>query len=298
MSKYRFIDVQKANHTIRDLCRTLRVPESSYYRWDSTGRKTCDKRAAADAGLLAQIRRIHDGSTETYGAPRVRAELVDEHQVRVSKKRVARLMRANGLNGMCGRKRSVRTTKQSKTPAPFGDLMNQTFTAAAPDVAWYGDITYCWAGTRFWYLATVIDAATKQVVGWSYADHMRDDLVINALDRAVARRGQLPDGVIFHSDRGSQYTSKRFQEACQRYRIRQSMGRKATCFDNAAAESFFATLKRELVDRYIWKSGQQLHLALFRWIEGWYNNRRRHSTIGYRSPNQAWADHTRRHGAA
>lgn len=294
MKLYRFIDIQKANHTIRDLCRVLKVPEPSYYHWNTEGRANADERTAADEALLVKIRKIHDDSTETYGAPRVQAELAAEHDIQVSRKRVARLMAADGLNGQCGRRRGIRTTIPGKTPAPFPDLLERDFTAAAPDVAWYGDITYCWAAGRHWFMASVIDAATKQVVGWSFADHMRDDLVIEALDRAVARRGNIPVGLIFHSDRGSQYTSHDFGAACRRHGIRQSMGRKATCFDNAAAESFFATFKRELVDRYIWKSGQQLHHAVFVWIESWYNRRRRHSTIGYRSPDQAHADHTRR----
>jgi transposase InsO family protein len=150
----------------------------------------------------------------------------------------------------------------------------------------------------FNYLATVIDACTKEVLGWAFADNMHTDLIVTALDRAVARRGQIPRGIIFHSDRGSQYTSKEFKRVCRSYRIRQSMGRRGVCYDNAAAESFFATIKRELVERYTWKSADQLHNGLFVWIETWYNRRRRHSSIGYQTPAQANIEYRRNQKSA
>ena len=153
---------------------------------------------------------------------------------------------------------------------------------------WYGDITYIWVGSRFWYLATVIDASSKMVIGWVLADHMRASLVVDALHAAISRRrGIIPVGVIFHSDRGSQYTSHEFQVVCHGYGIRQSMGRRGVCFDNAGAESFFATIKRELIDRYSWRSVEHLKIGVFSWIETWYNRRRRHSTLGNRTPEQS-----------
>lgn len=293
MSQYRFIDAQKATFTVRALCRTLQVPESSYYDWDSHGRRVADARAGRDFGLIEQIRRVHDASTGTYGSPRVVVELNDDGVV-VSERKVAELMAANGIAGISGRERSTTTTRSDRMAAPFPDLLQRNFQPEAPDVAWYGDVTYIWVEGMFWYLATVIDASTKEVIGWAFADHMRTELVATALRRAVARRGRIGRGVIFHTDRGSQYTSREFARLCRSFHVRQSMGRRGTCYDNAAAESFFATLKRELVDRYVWKSADQLHNGLFTWIETWYNRQRRHSSIGYRTPVQADRAHRQR----
>jgi putative transposase len=286
VSLYRFIDIQKASFTIRALCRVLPVPESSYYDWDHHGRAIADARAGRDAELVATIREVHDASTGTYGSPRITDELRDDGIV-VSQRRVAELMAANGITGLSGREHSTTTTRADRMAAPFPDLLQRDFQPPLPDVAWYGDVTYIWVAGQFWYLATVIDACTKQVLGWAFADHMRTELVGLALQRAVARRGRIPAGVIFHTDRGSQYTSNDFSALCRSFKIRQSMGRRGTCYDNAAAESFFATIKRELVERYVWKCAGQLHNGLFSWIETWYNRQRRHSSIGYLTPVQA-----------
>jgi putative transposase len=283
---YRFIDAQKATFTIRALCRCLAVPESSYYDWDHHGRQLADARTERDAGLVAEIRRVHDESTSTYGSPRIVEELNDDGIV-VSRRKVAELMAVNGIAGLSGREHSTTTTRADRMAAPFPDLVQRDFQPARPDTVWYGDVTYIWVAGMFWYLATVIDASSKEVIGWAFADHMRTELVATALRRAVARRGRLRRGVIFHTDRGSQYTSAEFGRLCRSFGIRQSMGRRGTCYDNAGAESFFATLKRELVDRYVWKSSDQLHNGLFTWIETWYNRRRRHSTLGYLTPAQA-----------
>jgi putative transposase len=283
---YRFIDAWKAMFTIRALCRTLGVPESSYYDWNLHGRAVVEARAERDAVLVAEIRRVHEASTATYGSPRIVDELNDDGVV-VSERKVAELMAANGIAGLSGREHSTTTTRADRMRAPFPDLLQREFQPERPDVAWYGDITYIWVAGMFWYLATVIDASTKEVIGWAFADHMRTELVSTALRRAVARRGRVRRGVIFHTDRGSQYTSVEFSKLCRSYGIRQSMGRRGTCYDNAAAESFFATLKRELVDRYVWNSADQLHNGLFTWIETWYNRRRRHSTLRYLTPVQA-----------
>lgn len=291
MNLYRFIDTWKAEYEVGRICRILRVPPSSYHDWDHHGRRIVDDRAARDAVMIARIRTAYHDSTDTYGSPRIFAELADQGIV-VSERKVAALMAANGIVGLTGREHSTTTTRRDRMEAPFPDLVGRQFLPPGPDIVWYGDITYIWVGNRFWYLATVIDAGTKEVLGWALANHMRAELVVTALLRAVKRRGGVvPEGLIFHSDRGSQYTSTEFAAACALHNIRQSMGRRGVCYDNAGAESFFATLKRELVRRYIWRSVNQLKNGLFTWIETWYNKKRRHSTLGYRTPAQANTDY-------
>jgi len=291
VSLYGFIDTWKATYGPRRLCRVLEVPESSYFEWNDRGRERAARRGVAEAVLVDKIRVFHEASDRTYGSPRIHADLVDSG-VRVSERRVAALMACHGIVGLSGREHSTVTTRRDRIEAPFPDLVNRGFTPAAPDTVWYGDITYIWVESRFWYLATVIDASSKMVIGWKLADHMRAELAVDALHAAIDRRGGLiPVGLIFHSDRGTQYTSHEFQHACHEYGIRQSMGRRGVCFDNAGAESFFATIKRELIDRYSWKSVDQLELGVFSWIEAWYNLRRRHSTLGYRTPARAEAEY-------
>jgi transposase InsO family protein len=291
VSLYGFIDTWKAMYGPRRLCRVLEVPESSYFEWNARGRRVAVRRAGDEAVLVERIRVFHEASDRTYGSPRIHADLIDAG-VRVSERRVAELMAEHGIVGLSGREHSTVTTRRDRIEAPFPDLVKREFRPAAPNTVWYGDITYIWVGSRFWYLATVIDASSKMVIGWKLADHMRAGLAVDALQAAIGRRGGLiPVGVIFHSDRGSQYTSHEFGHACHEYGILQSMGRRGVCFDNAGAESFFATIKRELIDRYSWKSVDQLELGVFSWIETWYNRRRRHSTLGYRTPEQAETEH-------
>lgn len=298
MNLYRFIDTWKAEFGVGMVCRVMGVPPSSYHDWNHHGRQIVADRDAADAVMVARIRRAHHDSTETYGSPRIFAELVDQEVV-VSERRIARLMAKNGIVGLTGREHSTTTTRRDRMEAPFPDLVGRKFFPPGPDLVWYGDITYIWVESRFWYLATVIDAGTKEVLGWALANHMRTELVTDALHRAVRRRGgRIPEGIIFHSDRGSQYTSNEFAVVCAMYKIRQSMGRRGVCYDNAGAESFFATLKRELVRRYTWKSVRQLRNGLFTWIESWYNRKRRHSTLGNRTPAQAAADYRMKPKAA
>ena len=293
MSLYGFIDTWKATYGPKRLCRVLEVPESSYFDWHQRGRDSAKRRADAEAVLLDKIRGFHVASDRTYGSPRIHADLIDAG-VSVSQRRVAALMAEHSIVGLTGREHSTVTTRRDRIEAPFPDLVQRGFQPATPNTVWYGDITYIWVGSRFWYLATVIDASSKMVIGWKLADHMRAELVVEALRAGIDRRGGLiPVGLIFHSDRGSQYTSHEFQQACGEYGILQSMGRRGVCFDNAGAESFFATIKRELVDRYYWKSVDQLELGVFAWIEAWYNRRRRHSTLGYRTPEQAENEYDR-----
>ena len=229
MSKYRFIDAQKATYPIRLLCRMLSVPESSYFDWHHTGRKRTAQRDADDAVVVEQISNAHQASDATYGAPRVHAELNDGGVV-VSKRRVAELMREHGIRGLSGREHCTQTTTPSRA-CKIPDLVNRDFHPDQPDHVWYGDITYIWVDNRFWYLATVIDACTKQVLGWAFDDNMETPLIQDALKAAVARRGKPVKGVIFHSDRGSQYTSKDYAATCSLFGVRQSVGRTGICYD-------------------------------------------------------------------
>ena len=277
---------------MRLLCRMLSVPESSYYEWNRSGRRIAAERAATKEALVGKIRAVWDASDETYGADKVHAQLRRDGVI-VALRTVAELMAGAGIAGLSGRERTTTTTRRDRLSAPFPDLVERDFQPAAPNQTWYGDITYIYVGGRFWYLATVIDASTKEVVGWAFADHMRTELITEAMHRAVRRRGgRVPAGLIFHSDRGSQYTSTEFGVVCDMYRIRRSMGRRGVCYDNAGAESFFAILKRELVRRYRWNSPEHLEYHLFQWIETWYNRRRLHSSNGYRPPVEVYESHT------
>ena len=290
VNQYRFIDTQKANYTVKLLCRALKVPESSYYDWNRDGRRIADQRAVERDVLLARIRAVHEGSDRTYGAERVWHELRRQDPTfTVALRTVAELMADAGIAGVSGRERSTTTTRRDRLAAPFPDLVGRWFQPILPNHTWYGDITYIWVDGRFWYLATVIDGCTKEVLGWAISDHMRTELITDALHRAVRRRGgRIPPGVIFHSDRGSQYTSNEYGLVCDMYKIRRSMGRRGVCYDNAAAESFFSTIKRELINRYRWNSIRHLKNNLFAWIESWYNRRRLHSSIGFRPPVEAY----------
>lgn len=279
MSRYRFIEAEKHNHAVSLLCRVLEVSRAAYYRW-----KACpiSPRSAANLVLLDKVRKAHDDSNGTYGSPRIHAELQDQG-VKASRGRIARLMAASGIVGHRGRRR-VRTTIPAKKPAPFADLVGRRFSAEHPDRIWCGDITYVHTGEGFLYLASVIDVFSRRVIGWSIANHMRADMVCDALHMAIAnRRGQVR-GVIFHSDRGAQYGAGNFMELAKRAGVRQSMGRVADCFDNSLAESFFATLKGELLYRRSWSTREETRSALVHWIEAVYNRRRRHSSIRMLAP--------------
>ena len=265
------------------MCRVLGVSTSGYYAW--AGRQT-SKRAKQDAVLLDGIRKCHAASHGTYGAPRIHADLVALGYT-VNRKRVARLMREAGLKGVT-RRRFVTTTKRNGArPAP--DLVDRNFTADKPNTLWVADITYLptWAG--FLYLAVVIDIYSRRVVGWSFAATLHTKVVLDALDMALQRRR--PDDVIHHSDQGSQYTSIAFGDRCRKAGVRPSMGSVGDCYDNALAESFFATLECELLDRNTFKTHAAARQAVFAFIEGFYNPRRRHSSLGYLSP----ADFERQH---
>lgn len=267
----------RAEHRVATMCRVLGVSTSGFYAW--LVRKP-SKRAQRDAELLAKIRRIHAESRGTYGAPRIHAELVDEGE-RVGIKRVERLMRQAGLEGVSRRKKR-KTTQRDADARPALDLVQRDFTADGPDRLWVADITYVptWAG--FLYLAVVLDAWSRRIVGWCMANHLRTELVLEALEMALWQRR--PDGVIHHSDQGCQYTSIAFGSRCREAGVRPSMGSVGDAYDNAMCESFFATLECELLDRRRFRTQAEAKIAIFDFIEGWYNPRRRHSRLGYHSP--------------
>ena len=278
MTAYRFVEREKANHPVATMCRVLEVSPSGFWAWS---KRPPSRRALADAALTERIRDIHERSRGTYGMPRVHAELLDAG-TRCSRKRVARLMREDGLEGV-HRRRSARTTVQDRDTAPAPDLVERMFDASCPDALWVADITYLPTWQGFLYLAVVLDAFSRRVVGWSMAGHLRTELILDALDMAISMR-RPGEGLIHHSDRGTQYTSIAFGQRCRTAGISLSMGSTGDCFDNAMAESFFASLETELIDRSSWRTRADARLAVFDYIEAFYNPHRRHSAIGYLSP--------------
>jgi putative transposase len=270
------VSENQARYPIATLCRVLGVSSSGYYAW---AKRQPSRRAQADAALLAEIRMVHAASHGTYGAPRIHVELEDKG-LRVGRKRVARLMAAAGLVGASRRRFVTTTTKGDERPAP--DLVERDFTAEKPNQLWVADITYIPTGAGFLYLAVVLDAFSRRVVGWSMATSLATRLVRDALDMAITRRR--PNGVIHHSDQGTQYTSLAFGQRCEEAGVRPSMGSVGDAYDNAMCESFFATLECELLARRRFKNRDEARTAIFAFIEGFYNRRRRHSSIGYLSP--------------
>jgi transposase InsO family protein len=277
---YPFIEAEKAQqHNVARACQLMEVSRSAYY----AHRAGPCPRACQDAELTERIIEVHEASGGTYGAPRVHAELRGQGR-RHSRKRIARLMRTAGRRGRVP-KRWRTTTIPDPAAAARPDLVGRDFRTAPEQVnaRWCGDITYINTWEGWLYLATVIDLASRRVVGWATADHLRTDLVAQALTNAVtARRPTNP--VIFHSDRGCQYTSAQYARLAEQLGVRLSVGRRGQCWDNAVAESFFATIKTELLDRQAWPTRARARQATFEWIEGWYNTRRRHSTLDYLSP--------------
>ena len=259
------------------MCRVLCVSRSGYYAWRNRSPST---RAVEDERLADKIEEIHTESRGTYGVPRVHAELLEDNEC-VGRKRIARLMRNRGLRGVCRRK-WVTTTVRDDDDRPAPDLVNRAFTAVAPNQLWVADSTYIPTWEGFVYLAIVLDVFNRKIVGWSMANHMRTELVLAALEMALDQRR--PDQVIHHSDQGSKYTSIAFGNHCREAGVNASMGTVSDCFDNAMAESFFATLECELLDRTVFRTRDAARLEVFDFIEGFYNPKRRHSSIGYLSP--------------
>ena len=273
------IAAEKTNFPVAVMCRVLGVSRTGFHNWE---RRAPSDRALTDAWLTEKIKRIHEHSRGVYGAPRIHAELRIEHDVRVGRKRVARLMKAAGISGVRPRKavadddpdpRDHARHRPRRAPVP----------ARRPNVLWVADITYLRTGEGWLYLAAVQDAYSPAIVGWSMATHMRATLVVDALKMAIARRRPEP-GLIHHSDQGGQYVSLAFGRAARDAGIAVSMGSRGDAYDNAVAETFFATLKKELVNRRSWPSRLELQSAVFEYIEAFYNRQRRHSTLGMRSP--------------
>jgi putative transposase len=267
----------QAMHRTAAMCRVLGVSASGYW---ARQKRSLSARAKSNGALEAQIREIHRWSDGTYGVPRMQAEL-GERGAQVSRKRIARLMRAAGLRGVTRRK-GIFTTVRDADARPAPDLVSRDFTAPGPDWLWVADITYIptWAG--FLYLAVVLDAWSRRVVGWAMETHLRTELVVQALNMALHQRH--PFEVIHHSDQGCQYTSIAFGKRCREMGVRPSMGSVGDAYDNAMCESFFATLECELLDRRSFKTQVEARMGVFQFIEGWYNPHRRHSSLGYLSP--------------
>jgi putative transposase len=278
---FRFIAAKKAEHSIKTMCRVLGVSRSGFHAW---ARRAPSARLLADERLLARISEIHRENRGVYGSPRIHAELVLGCGERVGRKRVERLMRRAGLSGLVPKRRG-RTTIRVPGVRVCEDLVDRAFLASAPDRLWVADITYLRTWEGWLYLVAVQDVYSRRIVGWSMADHMRTELVSDALRMALAQRRPAP-GLIWHSDQGSQFVSLAFGQQARAAGIAQSMGSKGDCFDNAVAESFFATLKKELIHGRSWPTKTELRTQVFEYIEIFFNRRRRHSTLGFRSPSE------------
>jgi putative transposase len=271
------VTAHQAVHPIATMCRVLGVSPSGYYAWR---KRPLSARARADLELTAEIQAIHKASRGTYGAPRVHAELAATGR-HIGRKRVARLMRGAVIVGV-SRRRQFTTTVRDAEARPAPDLVGRNFKVDAPNRLWVADITYVPTATVFLYLAVVLDAWSRRIVGWAMATHLRTELVMEAFDMALRQRR--PVNVIHHSDQGSQYTSIAFGQRCRVAGVRPSMGSVGDAYDNAMCESFFATLEAELLDRQRFATPAHARLAVFDYIEGWYNPRRRHSALEYLSP--------------
>jgi transposase InsO family protein len=279
------IDAEKAAYPIAFMCRLLGVSRSTFYAW-------CDRAETATAArrrdLAGHVRRVFEASRGTYGCRRVTAAL-NRQDIACSVGLVADVMRELGLRA-CQPRAYKRTTVPGEQPVSTPDLIEREFTAARPGTRLVGDITYLRTDEGWLYLATVIDLATRMVVGWQTAAHMRTSLIIDALAMAK-KHGHTRAGAVFHSDRGCQYTSAKFAKFCHRINVRTSVGRTGVCWDNAAAESFFATLKNEMYYRQRFPTRARARFAVAEYIEVFYNRQRLHSTLGYRTPAEALTGH-------
>jgi putative transposase len=281
VTAYRIIAAEEARTPISMACRLLGVSRSGYYAWAAGAPSD---RELSDAWLTERIHEIWKQNRKVYGSPRIHAELRMQYGIRVGRKRVERLMRQAGISGLVERKRG-RTTIRVPGVRVADDLVQRAFRPDQPDVLWVADLTYLKTWEGWLYLAAVQDAYSRRIVGWSMADHMRTELVVDALQMGLARRRPEP-GLIHHSDQGSQFVSLGFGQICAKAGIARSMGSRGDCWDNAVAETFFATLKKELVHRRSWPTRRELTGEIFEYIEGFYNTTRRHSTLGYLSPAQ------------
>jgi len=272
------VSAHRAEFWVTSMCRVLGVSTSGYYAWQSREKS---QRRRVDEALAERIERIHRESRGTYGAPRIHAELRAEGE-RVGRKRVARLMRGANVIGV-SRRRSFQTTRRDPSARPAPDLVDREFTASGPNQLWVADITYIPTLAGFLYLAVVLEVWSRKIVGWSMSSRLATPIVLDALAMALDRR-RPAEGVIHHSDQGCQYTSIEFGKRCRQAGVRPSMGSVGDCYDNAMCESFFATLECELLDRRRFTDRAEAELAVFDFIEGFYNTRRRHSALGYLAP--------------
>lgn len=278
MSCYRLIEAERTSFSVPLMCRMLRVSRSGYYGWRY---REPSRRSRENAALTEKIREIHRRSRETYGSPRIHAEL-RSIGTRCSRKRVARLMREAGVRG-CMRNRRRGSTRRTKGAPPAEDLVKRNFATTEADKVWVADITYVATGEGYLYLAFILDVYSRRIVGWAMESHLRAELVVDALQMAVWRRKPAP-GLVHHSDQGVQYTALSFSKRLREVGITPSMGRTGSALDNAMAESFVSTLKAELVSRLGFPTRQVARTAIFDYLETFYNTHRLHSSLGYRSP--------------
>ena len=272
------MNANQADFPIMAMCRVLGLSPSGYYAWLN---RPPSERARRDAELVAKIRAVFDGNRKVYGRPRIFADLKEAGE-KVAEKRVGRLMRQEGIQGASRRRRGPKTTRRNRDARPAPDLVERDFTAEGPDQLWVADITYIPTSAGFLFLAVVLDAWSRRIVGWAMATHLRTELVLEALNMATWQRR--PKDVIHHSDQGTQYTSIAFGLRCKELGVRPSMGSVGDAYDNAMCESFFATLECELLDRNRFTAQAEARMAVFDFIEGFYNPRRRHSALGQISP--------------
>jgi len=278
--KYQFIDNHRLSLRVMKMCQALKVSASGYYDWRD---RPESERSEENRILLSHIRVVHKKSRRTYGSPRVTEELNDSG-ILCSENRVARLMSENGIRAKRSRRFKVTTNSKHNYPVAK-NLLNRQFEVASPNSVWVSDITYIWTTEGWLYFAGVVDLHSRMVVGWSMNHRITEQLTLDALHHAINRR-QPPDGLLHHSDRGSQYASVNYQKLLREYQMTCSMSRKGDCWDNAVMESFFATLKTELIYHEHFIKREDAKLKIFDYIEMFYNRKRRHSSLGYKSPLQ------------
>jgi len=291
VTRFIFVDREKALYDVTALCSLMKVSRSGFYAWLSRPKST---RALADEVLTVQIRAAFEANRKVYGSPRIHRELADD-DVHVGRKRIARLMKAADIVGCHRRKRSYSITRQDPTAQTAPDLVDRKFVATEPNQLWVADVTYVPTVQGWLYLACVTDVFSRMVLGWSMASHRKTDLVVDAVTMAVSRRGGQVPGVIHHSDRGGEYTSHALERELRRHGAMASMGSVADCYDNALAESLFATLECELFDQQPggrFQTRREAKLAVFDYLEAFYNPRRRHSSLDQISPAAFEARHT------
>lgn len=284
MTRYRCVDDQKAaGFPVTKACEVVDVSTSGFYDWCNREAAAPTERQVAEAELIELMREIFDAADGNYGVPRMWRELRNAG-VKVNEKRVRRLMRLHGMAGRCIRRR-CRTTIPGPDGYTIPDLVGRAFQPGQPDWAWCQDITYIATGEGWLYLASVLDLGSRRLLGYSMANHMRTELVIDALDMAIAARGGDVAGVISHADRGSQYTSNDYLDFCQHHQLRPSVGRTGVCWDNSVAESFWASLKRECLQGRVFATRAEARRKIFTWIN-WYNSTRLHSSLDHTPPTR------------